>query len=176
MNESGFTVAFNILDENQAEWSCLLLGIGPLLGLLFLPVLIKFGVLPSPRAFLKPFILLVCGLIFVSVFFFVRLHAYRDYRQALLSGQTSYVEGNIEYFSESQNAGGNKYSLLPHRVISFAVNGVYFSSSETMVSIGFNAAKSQDNRIQDGNYVRVWYIGNDILKLEIKTDAVTGTK
>jgi hypothetical protein len=50
---------------------------------------------------------------------------------------------------------------------SFCVSGVCFRYSDYVVTAGFNQTSSHGGPIRDGLPVRVTYIGNTIVKLEV---------
>ena len=47
------------------------------------------------------------------------------------------------------------------------MNGVSFNYSDYGVTAGFNNSASHGEPIREGLYVRIWYLGNDILKLQV---------
>jgi hypothetical protein len=49
----------------------------------------------------------------------------------------------------------------------FTVNGVEFSQSDYVVTCGFNDTASHGGPIREGLQVRIHYVDNAILKLEI---------
>ena len=88
---------------------------------------------------------------------------FRDYwncSHALASGKASYVEGTVDNFVPMPYGG--------HANETFTVKGVPFSYSDGDVSAGFNNPSSHGGPIHQGLPVRIWYVGNEIVKLEIK--------
>ncbi|ELV8627344.1 hypothetical protein QNF03_004076 [Vibrio cidicii] len=75
-------------------------------------------------------------------------------------GKYSVVEGPVENFDPMPYAG--------HKTESFTVQGVKFSYSDFIIEPGFNNTASHGGPISEGLYVRVSYINNVILKLEVK--------
>jgi len=55
-----------------------------------------------------------------------------------------------------------------HAMESFTVSGVPFSYSDYIPKAGFNQTSSHGGPIHEGLPVRIWYVGNEIVKLEIK--------
>ena len=72
----------------------------------------------------------------------------------LISGKTSYVEGTVA-----------DLKTVP-KMESFSVKGVCFNYSDDVITEGFNNMSSRGGPIRQGLYVRIWYVGNVILKLE----------
>ena len=51
---------------------------------------------------------------------------------------------------------------------SFTVSGVPFSYSDYIPEAGFNQTSAHGGPIHQGLPVRIWYVGKEIVKLEIK--------
>ena len=66
------------------------------------------------------------------------------------------VEGLVESFNPRIKAE------------SFIVDGVKFEYSDCNVTAGFNHMASQGGPIKKGLSVKIWYIGNEIIRLDIK--------
>lgn len=79
--------------------------------------------------------------------------------QALLS-QQQVVEGRVEYFTPMPYEG--------KALESFSVRGVKFEYSDFVLTSGFNNTASHGGPIQEGLQVRIHYVDNIILKLEIQ--------
>jgi hypothetical protein len=87
---------------------------------------------------------------------------YWDYRAASSAGQDNsarVVEGVVTDFKPMPAAG--------HAMESFCVSGVCFDYSDYVVTAGFNQTSSHGGPIRDGLPVRVTYVGNTIVKLEV---------
>ena len=87
---------------------------------------------------------------------------YADYRAASSARQDNsaqVVEGVVTDFKPMPAAG--------HAMESFCVSGVCFRYSDYVVTAGFNQTSSHGGPIRDGLPVRVTYIGNTIVKLEV---------
>jgi hypothetical protein len=54
-----------------------------------------------------------------------------------------------------------------HAMEHFCVSGACFSYSDYVVTAGFNRTSSRGGPIREGLPVRVTYLGNTILKLEV---------
>jgi hypothetical protein len=85
--------------------------------------------------------------------------AYLSDCSALRSGKAAYVEGPVENFVPMPSTG--------HAMERFDVKGVAFSYSDYVITPGFNRTSSHGGPIRGGLYVRIWYLKNDILKLEV---------
>lgn len=79
------------------------------------------------------------------------------------NGNYEVVEGLIENFDPMPSSG--------HKMESFTVKGIRFEYSDFVVTPGFNNATSRGGPIREGLPVRISYIGNTILKLEVPTNA-----
>jgi len=84
-------------------------------------------------------------------------------RSDYAAGHYKVVEGTVENFDPMPYEG--------HKDESFTVKGVKFSYSDFHVSPGFNNAASHGGPIKEGLHVRISYIGNTILKLEVAKSA-----
>jgi hypothetical protein len=168
MNDSDYVVVFNILDYGYRQW-WLPDGYLPLALLVFLVILI-FWIIEARKRGEKIESYKVC---FVAVFLVGTLIAlplgfigtFRDYQKcshALTSGRASYVEGTVENFVPMP------YSGHTPGVESFTVSGVPFSYSDYIPEAGFNQTSSHGGSIRQGLPVHIWYVGNEIVKLEIK--------
>jgi hypothetical protein len=63
-----------------------------------------------------------------------------------------------------------------HAEESFDVAGVPFRYSDYQVSVGFNNTASHGGPIREGLPVRISFVGNTILRLEIRLDQVQPAK
>ena len=84
---------------------------------------------------------------------------YQSEAKALHGGSHNVVEGPIKSFAPMPYAG--------HSEESFVVADRRFSYSDYLVTPGFHNTSSHGGPIEDGLYVRVTYIGNLIVRLEI---------
>lgn len=83
----------------------------------------------------------------------------KSLRQAIESGNTEIVEGLVSQFDPMPHTG--------YRMERFCVQGTCFEYSDHFVTGGFNNMSSHGGPIREGLPVRVTYIGNKIIKLEI---------
>lgn len=87
---------------------------------------------------------------------------YGDYRraqEAQAAGTASVVEGVVTDFVPMPVTG--------HAMEHFCVSGVCFNYSDYVMTAGFNRTSSHGGPIREGLPIRVTYIGNTILKLEV---------
>jgi hypothetical protein len=78
---------------------------------------------------------------------------------ALRDGHYGVIEGQISDFVPMPYGG--------HSMESFAVEGHRFSYSDYVVTAGFHNTASHGGPIRDGLYVRIFYVGNLILRLQV---------
>jgi hypothetical protein len=91
------------------------------------------------------------------------LATYRDYtaaRDAVLSHRARVAEGVVTRFTPMPATG--------HALESFCVADACFHYSDYIVTAGFNNTRSHGGPIRDGLPVRVTYVGNTIVKLEVR--------
>ncbi len=84
---------------------------------------------------------------------------YRSAREALDTGRYSVVEGQVTDFVPMRYTG--------HSMERFTVGGQTFKYSDFDVTAGFNNTQSHGGPIKLGEFVRVAYIGNVIIRLEV---------
>jgi hypothetical protein len=169
MNDSDFVTVFNLADTGYRDWSF------PAFGLIFvfigaiLPKLFEAGIFPDyqKRMFGSWFPTLYLGfaIFWTITAFLITFGGYLKDRKALLSGQANYVEGVVQNFVPMPYQG--------HATESFTINGIPFHYSDYIVTSGFNNTASHGGPIRAGLYVRIWYSGNDILKLQIPKNEVS---
>lgn len=153
MNDSDFKLVFDVTSNGtHSLWF-------PLPGLFFIILFLFFPQLNRSRPSFR-----VVGLAFailwtIGASLSIFGQYWRDY-SILKSGKASFVEGPVENFVPMPVTG--------HAMESFTVKGVPFSYSDYVITSGFNNTESHGGPIHEGLYVRVWYRGNDILKLEVK--------
>ena len=160
MTPTGFQVVYDVTKDG---WAVLLVpawGIGFILIGCILPRLTRHKVLRSPKWIQNWFPAVWLG--FASLwtlvaFISVGSNFWTDY-SVLSSGHAQFIEGPVENFVPMPVTG--------HALEWFDVKGVQFSYSDYVVTPGFNHTSSHGGPIREGLYVRIWYRGNDILKLE----------
>jgi hypothetical protein len=128
-------------------------------------VLVKFpDVLPirGPKKLATPFRFFFLGfaLIWTVIAF---AGTYRDYhaiRKTLDRNQVNIVEGKVTNFRPMPHSG--------HAMESFCVEGTCFEYSDYVVTSGFNNTASHGGPIREDLQVRISYIGNTIVRLEVQ--------
>jgi hypothetical protein len=85
---------------------------------------------------------------------------YRTVIAALRDGRCAVVEGRITGFVPKGHLGRSDES--------FTVGGQRFVYSDDLVASGFHNTGSQGGAVHDGQYVRVTYFGNLIVRLEVR--------
>jgi hypothetical protein len=101
------------------------------------------------------------GVIFSSM-----LREYVALRSAYRRSQFSVVEGRVTDFHPMPYQG--------HQSECFSVRSQTFCYSDYEVTAGFNNSASHGGPIREGLPVRVSYIGNTIVRLEVRSDALPG--
>lgn len=87
---------------------------------------------------------------------------YGDYRAASSArqdGSARVVEGVVTDFKPMPATG--------HAMESFCVSGVCFHYSDYVITAGFNQTSSHGGPIRNGLSVRVTYVGDTIVRLEV---------
>ena len=84
-----------------------------------------------------------------------------DYRR----GSFSIVQGRVEDFHPMPPQG--------HSAECFTVEHQRFCYGDNIISAGFNNDSAHGGPIRAGLPVRISYVGDDILKLEVRADAIT---
>ena len=87
---------------------------------------------------------------------------YVDMKRELRSGQYRIVEGGVEDFVPLQDFGNKRES--------FSVNAVRFSYSDFINTQCFNTSSTHGGPIRANLRVRISYVDNCILKLEVAED------
>ena len=109
--------------------------------------------------FMVGFACLWSGLAFTTMF-----PEYLNLRSVYRKGQFSVVEGPVTNFRPMPYEG--------HQEECFSVQSQTFCYSDYVVTGGFNNATSHGGPIREGLPVRVSYIGNTIVRLEVSSDAL----
>jgi hypothetical protein len=103
--------------------------------------------------------LLIFALLWTLGTFVFTFAEYRYVVNALNEGRYAIVEGPVTGFVPMPYEG--------HSQESFVVGGHRFSYSENIITSGFHNTASHGGPIREGLYVRVSYLGNLILRLEV---------
>jgi hypothetical protein len=133
----------------------------PATGLIFIAIGIVLvairGKLTNKRWF--PFIFLTFAIVWTATTGFSTFSEYRTLREAAEGGKVLVVEGKVSDFVPMPRSG--------HAMESFCVSGVCFAYSDYVVTSGFNNTSSHGGPISEGLPVRVTYVGETIVKLEV---------
>jgi hypothetical protein len=84
---------------------------------------------------------------------------YRNVREMTDGGKASVVEGPVSQFVPMPKSG--------HGMERFCVSEVCFAYSDFVITSGFNNTSSHGGPIREGLPVRVTYVGNTIVRLEV---------
>lgn len=162
MTQDQYSVVFDLSQKGLQWWF-------PAFGLVFVAiggVIIWLGRRnrwPLPRSivgyFMVGFACLWSGLAFATM-----LPEYLNLRSAYRQGHFSITEGFVTNFRPMPYEG--------HQSECFSVQSETFCYSDYVVSAGFNNSASHGGPIRDGVPIRVSYIGNTIVRLEIRNDAL----
>ena len=154
-----YHTVFDISQKSYHWWA-------PAFGLIFLLLGILFvfrtGFFPktSPvRTKTVGLFFIVFSSIWITLVLLTTGSAYLRARQAYREGSFQTVEGVVQGFVPMPYSG--------HAMESFSVNGKVFRYSDYAETPGFNRTRSHGGPIHEGLPVRIEYIGNIILKLEI---------
>lgn len=100
---------------------------------------------------------------FAAVWTLFSFDSYRDYRSlvaAVETGAARVAEGGVSNFTPMPVTG--------HAMEKFCVGDACFEYSDFVVTNGFNNTSSHGGPIRDGRPVRITYVGNSIVKLEVQ--------
>ncbi len=106
---------------------------------------------------------IVIGLLWIPLTFSSMHSAYGACRTAYENGHYSIAEGYVADFHPMPFEG--------HQDECFTVQGVRFCYSDYMLVCGFNNTSSHGGPVRSGLPVRVTYAGENIFKLEIRSDS-----
>jgi hypothetical protein len=152
-----FQTVFDVAHEGYGAWWFPAIGLVLVLvgGLLVLnPTLaILVGIWGRQKLFSRVF--LGFSVLWTVMTFGITYNEYRAATTALKEGRYSIAEGPVANF-----VSGPKQE-------SFTVGNRSFSYSDDIVTTGFRHTASHGGPIHEGLYVRVMYVGNLILRLEI---------
>jgi hypothetical protein len=162
-----YRVIFDIASAGYTSWSF------PAFGLIFVAVggvLVAFAVwrkaLPFPWWSRRPtaskafaFFFLSFAVVWTVIAFLSTYHDYSTLTTAKKNGNVHVAEGLVTNFRPMPVTG--------HAMERFCVSGVCFEYSDYVVTSGFNNTSSHGGPIREGLPVRVTYVGNTIVKLEV---------
>jgi hypothetical protein len=160
-----FKTVFDAADHGYSPWPF------PIAGLIFVAIGLMLVLAPDAMNRLAPLrmhrrlrtIFSWCVLLFASFWTLVTFAStFSEYQKAvdvLSSGNYSIVEGKVADFHPMPRTG--------HSMESFTVDGKRFSYADNVVTAGFHNAALHGGPIRDGLYVRIAYVDDLILRLEI---------
>jgi hypothetical protein len=159
---TSYTTAFDVTRSGFKSWSFSATGAALVaLGVMQLwirhrnlfPNKFKYPFKRFPEAFLS-FAVLWTATSFGSTF--------GDYRRAIRAmreNRVDFVQGTVSGFVPMPATG--------HSMESFLVTGVEFKYSDFVITAGFNNTASHGGPIREGLPVKIWYLGNEILRLDV---------
>lgn len=158
----GYTLVFDITREGYRDWWF------PAFGLIFVAlgvaavVYVRRARSLSPRRGLAigAWAMLTFSILWTVGFEMVSYRQYAQLVQAVKGGALRYVEGQVENFVPMPANG--------HGVERFEVQGRRFEYSHNVLTAGFNKTSTQGGPIRPGLHVRVGYVGDTIVRLEIR--------
>lgn len=165
MHLESYTTVFDVTTAGFKSWPF------PASGLIFvvvglaLPPLIKLGVLSSGspgRARWFPRLFLGLAVCWTTGVFATTLADYLRAVGTMRRHEAQVVEGPVEHFVPLPVTG--------HALESFSVQGVRFSYSDYLITAGFNRTASHGGPIREGERVRIWYLGGEILRLDVEPE------
>jgi hypothetical protein len=133
---------------------------------LALPTLMRNGFFrKSPPGMGKwfPRFFLGFAIFWTSTSFFATFTDYRTAVGAMQKNEAQIVEGPVTNFLPMPYSG--------HRNESFVVQGIKFEYSDYGITAGFNNTVSHGGPIREGLVVRIWHLGGEILRLDIKNES-----
>ena len=158
-----YDVVFDLTEAGYREWrfaafGLIFVGVGIVL-VIFRHYLPWWG---APRFIRRSFPFVFLGFaVFWTVVTFAGTYAnYASLRTAMDEGRYEIVEGPVEQFDPRPPSG--------HKMESFVVGGQRFEYSDYVITPGFRKTQSRGGPIRKGVHVRVWHVGNDIVRLEVR--------
>jgi hypothetical protein len=150
-----FITIFDISQHTYRGMICLILAAViafPLIALLFYAI--RHRKLPN-----RGLILVVILFLFLTapLPYFDWRH-YETLRNEYLNGKALFTEGTVQNFVS-----------LPKQE-SFSVNGNQFSYSDYIITEAFNNMSNHGGPVREGLKVKIWFVGNEILRLDIAQD------
>lgn len=158
-----YRVAYDLIQAGYQNWLQAIPG--TIIGIVGLVMLMKRVKSHSVTADLKnssiSIFMIIFGMIWVAAFA-GNYSIYAGLRDSVMKGGYETVEGRVSNFVPMPYEG--------HAQEHFDVNGKKFSYSDYDLTKGFNKTKSHGGPIREGLQVRINYVGESIVKLEIADD------
>ena len=158
-----YRVAFDITAAGYKSWpfpagGVIFIAVGALLVALRKHLPGPFGRRPAAaRIFTSGF--LGFAVLWTLLSFFMTYREYSAASSAARDDRARVVEGLVTHFIPMPVTG--------HAMESFCVSDACFNYSDYVMTAGFNTTSSHGGPIREGLPVRVTYLGNTILKLEV---------
>jgi hypothetical protein len=160
---AAYVVVFDIANTGYKSFSL------PAFGLIFIAVGIFLVLIrrsipgwserPPWARLVFPWGFLCFAILWTLCAFVVTYGEYRAASSARQNNSAKVVEGIVTDFRPMPATG--------HSIETFCVSGVCFSYSDYIITSGFNQTSSHGGPIREGLPVRVTYVGDTIVKLEI---------
>jgi len=162
-----YEVVFDSANAGYTTWHFALPGlVGIVIGAMLVAAVLRRGTLPIHGWSTRPtrskvFAFFIFGF---SCFWTIgavysTYHQYSTLAAARANGTARIIEGVVAEFTPMPVTG--------HSMERFCVSGQCFEYSDYVVSSGFNHTSSHGGPIRKGLPVRITYLGNTILKLEV---------
>lgn len=154
-----YDVAFDLSQAGIRHWLfCTIPLLLSLVGIVGLILTRKKRIAPYRRWFLgvAVFFGLALSTSCIAVSYWEHRQLVADYRE----GRTDFVEGEVERFSPMPYEG--------HRNESFEIRGRRFEYSDYSLSAGFSTTRSHGGPIREGIRVKIWHVGNTIVRLDVE--------
>jgi hypothetical protein len=161
-NAGDYVTVFDVTQSGYRQWSFAAFGLIFVAVSLALPVLIRSGIFRKPPPWMEKWFLRVFlgfAIFWTATSFLATYTDYRGAVHAVRSQQARFVEGTVTQFTPMPYTG--------HAMESFVVKGVRFEYSDYVITAGFNNTASHGGPIREGLPVRIWYRGNEILRLDV---------
>jgi len=162
----GYQTVFDITQTGFKSWKFSALGLIFVAFGFAMPFLIKKGIIrKSPQAMEKwlPLFFVGFAILWTMTSFIATFDDYRRASGAMRSNQAEVVEGMVTQFKPMPYTG--------HAMESFVVDGVMFKYSDYVITAGFNNTASHGGPIREGLPVKIWHLGGEILRLDVKKDS-----
>jgi hypothetical protein len=160
MNAPQYKTVFDILEHGSFGWLFPVIALMEFALVVLAFTLIYKGRIPDFKSWRTLYFFMAFVLIFGLFASYTSSLRYTRFKTILMSNEASFVEGDITNFRPSPY-----FSKQPE---SFTVQNVTFSYHDNIETEGFNNRTSQGGPIHNGIHVRIWYLGNVILKLQIQ--------
>jgi hypothetical protein len=162
-NLDGYTTVFDVTQSGYRQWSFAAFGLIFVAVGLALPTLMRIGIMPKQPAWMQkwfPRAFLGFAIFYTTTCFIATYVDYRRALNAMRNSRAQVIEGIVTDFKPMPWQG--------HAMESFVVQGVRFEYSDYVITAGFNNTSSHGGPIREGLPVKIWYLGSEILRLDIK--------